>query len=233
LPVRIFSLNRREELRLLDDASFVSELRPIAFAVTGTGLVEVAPGWLYCNGFAASRATYKRLFDEIGTAYGVGDGSTTFNLPDYRGRSPLPHADGQTGADRVANAGALGNATAPGGIGGADAATVAKTHLPTHVHTNGSLTMTGGSHSHGVGTLGVVLSGGGGTVSGFVANIGAGTTVNLGPQGGGLLNAVHSHATTDFAGATEDGTSDGLGAGSPTHNNAPPHLPVPGMVIRA
>jgi len=42
-------------------------------------------GWLACNGSAVSRTTYANLFAAIGTTYGVGDGSTTFNLPDCRG----------------------------------------------------------------------------------------------------------------------------------------------------
>jgi len=42
-------------------------------------------GWLKCNGQAVSRATYAALFGKIGTTYGVGNGSTTFNLPDLRG----------------------------------------------------------------------------------------------------------------------------------------------------
>lgn len=42
-------------------------------------------GWLKCNGAAISRTDYADLFDSIGTDYGVGDGSTTFNLPDLRG----------------------------------------------------------------------------------------------------------------------------------------------------
>lgn len=47
---------------------------------------SVAPsGYLKCNGGAVSRATYQDLFNEVGTTFGVGDGSTTFNLPDLRG----------------------------------------------------------------------------------------------------------------------------------------------------
>lgn len=42
-------------------------------------------GWLYCNGEAVSRTTYAALFAAIGTTYGEGDASTTFNLPDLRG----------------------------------------------------------------------------------------------------------------------------------------------------
>ncbi len=43
------------------------------------------PGYLECNGSAVGRATYKELFAVVGTIYGAGDGTTTFNLPDYRG----------------------------------------------------------------------------------------------------------------------------------------------------
>ena len=46
-------------------------------------------GWLTCNGSAVSRATYPDLFAVIGTTYGPGDGSTTFNLPDLRDRFAL------------------------------------------------------------------------------------------------------------------------------------------------
>nr|WP_167467075.1 tail fiber protein [Aquitalea magnusonii] len=42
-------------------------------------------GWLKCNGAAVSRSTYAVLFAALGTQYGAGDGTTTFNLPDYRG----------------------------------------------------------------------------------------------------------------------------------------------------
>lgn len=48
---------------------------------------SIAPqGWLICDGQAISRTKYKKLFDVIGTAYGEGDGSTTFNLPNSKGR---------------------------------------------------------------------------------------------------------------------------------------------------
>jgi phage-related tail fiber protein len=44
------------------------------------------PGWLLCDGSAVSRTSYATLFAVMGTAYGAGDGATTFNLPDFRGR---------------------------------------------------------------------------------------------------------------------------------------------------
>jgi microcystin-dependent protein len=46
-------------------------------------------GYLLCNGTAVSRATYSALFAVISTTFGVGDGSTTFNLPDFRDRMPI------------------------------------------------------------------------------------------------------------------------------------------------
>jgi microcystin-dependent protein len=61
------------------------------------------PGWLVCDGSAVSRTTYDALFAVIGTAYGAGDGSTTFNLPDFRDRFPVgsgySYAAGATGGE--------------------------------------------------------------------------------------------------------------------------------------
>jgi microcystin-dependent protein len=52
-------------------------------------LTETAPtGWLHCNGQAISRTTYATLFALWGTTFGVGDGSTTFNVPEVRGEFP-------------------------------------------------------------------------------------------------------------------------------------------------
>lgn len=45
----------------------------------------IPSGWLECNGATVSRTTYATLFAAIGTAYGAGDGATTFQLPDLRG----------------------------------------------------------------------------------------------------------------------------------------------------
>lgn len=59
---------------------------------TGTilafGSTTVPSGYLRCNDQAVSRTTYAALFAVIGTTYGVGDGSTTFNVPDLRDRAP-------------------------------------------------------------------------------------------------------------------------------------------------
>lgn len=58
-------------------------------AILWTGLGGAPPGYLWCNGAAISRASFSDLFAAIGTTFGVGDGSTTFNIPDLLGRSAI------------------------------------------------------------------------------------------------------------------------------------------------
>lgn len=55
-------------------------------------------GWLLCDGAAVSRTTYAALFAAIGTKFGIGNGSSTFNVPDMRGRFPLGLAAAGTGS---------------------------------------------------------------------------------------------------------------------------------------
>ena len=55
--------------------------------VVGYAGSTIPAGWLDCDGSAVSRTTYADLFSAIGTTWGVGDGSTTFNLPDFMGRT--------------------------------------------------------------------------------------------------------------------------------------------------
>lgn len=59
-----------------------------AGAVTGFARNTAPTGWLKANGAAVSRTTYATLFSAIGTTFGTGDGSTTFNVPDMRGEFP-------------------------------------------------------------------------------------------------------------------------------------------------
>jgi len=64
-------------------------------------------GWVLCDGAQVNRVDYKALFDVIGTTYGVGDGSTTFNLPDLRQRFPLGKAAAGTGVTLGSTGGAI------------------------------------------------------------------------------------------------------------------------------
>lgn len=88
-------------------------------------------GWLLCDGAAVSRTTYAALFAVIGTTFGAGDTTTTFNLPDYRDRMPI-------GANTIAaSVGATG--------GSKDAIVVSHTHTasvsdPGHGHTMSTIT---------------------------------------------------------------------------------------------
>ena len=75
-------------------------------------------GYLPCDGSAVSRSIYSTLFGAIGTTWGVGDGSTTFNVPDFRGRF-IYGADG---------------AHAVGTTGGSSTAALAVGNLPAHNH---------------------------------------------------------------------------------------------------
>ena len=78
------------------NAQVSGDTLPVGCIVPFTSDV-VPENWLLCNGQAISRTEYALLFSIIGTTYGVGDGSTTFNLPDLRGRVPLGKGTG-TGA---------------------------------------------------------------------------------------------------------------------------------------
>lgn len=74
-----------------DDFTLGPQTAPIAqFGIVGeiiaTGSLTPPSGYLYCNGAAVSRIQYPALFAAIGATYGSGDGSTTFNIPDLRGR---------------------------------------------------------------------------------------------------------------------------------------------------
>ena len=67
---------------------FIGAFEPVGSVKMYAG--STAPSkWLFCRGQAISRSTYAKLFDVIGTTYGAGDGSTTFNLPDLRDRMPI------------------------------------------------------------------------------------------------------------------------------------------------
>jgi microcystin-dependent protein len=100
-----------------------------------TARASAPTGWLMCDGTAVSRTTYADLFTAIGTTYGIGNGSTTFNLPDLRGRAPIG-VDGA--AARIAASDALGQS------GGAETHTLTTGELPAHNH---GVTDPGHSHS--------------------------------------------------------------------------------------
>ncbi len=117
-------------------------------------------------GQAISRTTYSALFALVGTTYGPGDGSTTFNLPDKTGRvSAMKEAS----ATRLTSAYFGGNSTSLGAVGGAQNVTMATANMIAHSHAN---TLTDPGHSH---TENIPVAGGGSTYP-TVANGGASST---------------------------------------------------------
>jgi microcystin-dependent protein len=94
-------------------------------------------GWLVCYGQAVSRTTYAALFTALGTVYGSGDGSTTFNLPDLRGRTVAGQDDmGGTSADRLTSP---INGDTLGATGGSEGHTLALTEMPNSFYWNSNL----------------------------------------------------------------------------------------------
>lgn len=75
--------------------------------IVAFGAAAAPTGWLLCDGSAVSRTTHASLFAAIGTTYGVGDGSTTFNVPDLRQRFPLGKAASGTGSTLGGTGGAI------------------------------------------------------------------------------------------------------------------------------
>jgi microcystin-dependent protein len=94
--------------------------------------------WLICNGAAVSRATYATLFAVVSTTFGAGDGSTTFNLPNYTDRVPI----------------GAGSAYAVNAQGGSATTTLTTTELPAHTHSASSSSSSSSSFSGAAGTTG-------------------------------------------------------------------------------
>jgi len=122
---------------------------PAAAAESGVPIGTVVPyagstvptGWLMADGSAISRTTYSALFTAIGTTYGAGDGSTTFNLPSLKGRVSVGHDTAQTEFDVL------------GETGGEKTHQLTVAELPAHTHsfyTLAQLTVGGGPGYYGL-----------------------------------------------------------------------------------
>ena len=98
---------------------------------------SIPGGFLLCDGRAVSRDTYSALFNAIGTTWGAGDGSTTFNIPDFRGRTSIG-VDGTAGR-MPADLSDLGES------GGSSAVTLSIAQLAEHNHA-----ISISSHTHGI-----------------------------------------------------------------------------------
>ena len=153
-------------------------------------------GWLLCNGQEVSRTTYAALFAAIGTTYGAGNGSTTFNLPDCRNEF-FRGWDGNTGVvgTKFSDSYAAHNHTASTGGAGGHGHAASTGEAGWHGH---SASTTGaGAHTHSTRLGDAITSGETSTIS----------------AGGGLINL---YANVDAVGDHSHGVSI-AGNGSHTH----------------
>lgn len=178
---------------------------PVGVVSDWAGLESKVPeGWMLCDGRSLPKAGYPLLYDRIGDTYG--STSTTFNIPDHRGRvSVAPDNMGGIPVGRIID-------TVLGGTGGEEMVTLTTAQMPSHTHSNGSLTAaSAGSHSHQTDTG-----------NSFVVRIGSGGTWNL-PAGSG--NA-RDRLVTNTAGAhthNVTGSTSAAGSGN-AHNNMQPYI---------
>lgn len=176
--------------------------------ITMWGTSTAPTGWLIADGSTISRSTYSALFAVLGTAYGAGDGSTTFVLPDLKGRVPVGRDASQTEFDTL------------GETGGTKTSALAVANLPAHNHT--------GSISVSVADNGLdVLYNAGAYTTGYITGRDAdnngvidGTTNTFGIAVGSATE--HGHSAT---GSVTIDTSGGNGtATGDTFNNLAPYI---------
>lgn len=197
-------------------------------------------GWLLCYGQAVSRTTYAKLFAVIGTTFGTGDGSTTFNLPDLRGRVAAGKDNmGGTPANRLTTAGSSVDGTSIGATGGSQAHTLTTAQMPAHAHTASD-----SGHAHGVSdpthTHTVYDPGHSHTISGWNLSAfdpsGGGYSVgadapNSGANGAGQVANSNTTGISLYAAATGISVNSGAAnisiannGGGGAHNNTQPTI---------
>ncbi len=210
---------------------------------------SVAPtGWLLCDGAPVSRTTFAALFSVIGTTYGAGDGSTTFNLPNLTQRFPV----GVAGGVPLGSVGGSWNHshTLPDHQHSVAAHDHGMSHVhsvPGHFHSVNLTTSSGGAHTHpltgrengaGLGSGADVPTGASSTTgtnvtwTGAIQSAGAhthtvsGSTGNgSGPDGQNAFNTGGSSASV--TGLNSTGLVTGLaGSAVPTGTANPPYLAV-------
>lgn len=173
---------------------FVASFEPVGSIKMYAGATE-PDKWLFCRGQAVSRTTYEKLFTVIGTTYGAGDGSTTFNLPNFADRMPI----------------GTGNLYARNASGGSkDAIIPYHNHSVNAVNTGGMSANATHSHKDGTNSAGIFGVVAGNTTCQVAANADSGRATTS-------ANLAHTHQVpshnTNYAGSS----------GNLTNANLPPY----------
>jgi len=178
--------------------------------ITATARSTAPSGYLICDGSSVSRTEYSTLFAAIGTAYGVGDGSTTFGIPNLKGRVIV-------GVDAVQP-----EFDVRGEVGGSKAETLTTAQMPAHTHIQDAHNHTQNSHNHTQNAHGhtvlrsTTAGGGSNRFSQGPAPTSATTAEDLGTT---VATNIATTATNIAATATNQNTGGG-GA----HNNLQPYM---------
>jgi len=209
-------------------------------------------GWLLCDGSAVSRSTYAALYAALGGAaspWGQGDGSTTFNVPDMRGRVPVGKAASGTFLNLAATGGEETHVLTQGEMpahvhtissdsAGTPAGSLSTTALTTNAettdHTHTGTTDSSGAHTHTLNTFsgtanGTVASGGVSVDSPLtIPSAGAHThTFTTGGRSASHTHTITAHGHT-FTGSALAGHTHTIGStgGGTAHNNLQPYAVV-------
>jgi microcystin-dependent protein len=131
--------------------------------ITAYGAASAPAGWLLCDGSAVSRTVYANLFTAISTTYGVGDGSTTFNVPNLKGRVIVGYDSADTAFDVVGETGGAKTHTHAAHSDHSSlthsGATVGNHDALTNNH-SGSAVSNHADHSHSIPVVGAMTAGG-------------------------------------------------------------------------
>jgi microcystin-dependent protein len=178
---------------------------------------EAPAGWLFCDGQEVSRTEYAKLFAVIGTTYGAGDGSTTFNLPNLKGRVLVHRDNADTDFDTL------------GKIGGAKTHILTVDEIPSHSHSISD----DGSHNH-------TISSDGDHRHSIQCSTSTSYTFSISHTGNGWAGSAltepagaHNHGgATGNNGIHNHGGATGNTGSGQAHNNLQPYFVI-NYIIRA
>ena len=158
---------------------------PVGSVMPFAGSSSPDATWLVCDGSAISRTTYATLFAVLGTTSGSGDGSTTFNIPNMKGRVPVGFDSGQTEFDAL------------GETGGAKTHTLSESEMPSHTHIQNEHfhRAHGGTFGAGVATQYVNVWS---TLNGYLRDTTGTTATNQNTGGGQAHNNLQPYIALNY-----------------------------------